>query len=232
MIKEAINRILELKETEILRVGEHTYSTKSLQLVTPPRAEVIRLSSLQSLVDLLVNQKEGSKREVEIVQVESPTEVTVKSTLLNEKNRDLYYVCEAQLPQISFEQFLDIESFNIMCQSYFSETEDLKSVLAVVGNVRSENVQTVGDDGVSQQVEVRAGIARASTQTVPNPVILQPFRTFMEVDQPSSRFIFRMKDGPTAALFEADGGKWKLEAMQNIKKYLEGQLTRKFLVIA
>jgi hypothetical protein len=29
-----------------------------------------------------------------------------------------------------------------------------------------------------------------------------------------------MKEGPSAALFEADGGKWKIYAMQNIKGYL------------
>jgi hypothetical protein len=33
-----------------------------------------------------------------------------------------------------------------------------------------------------------------------------------------------MKSGPTCALFEADGGAWKLEGMNNIKKYLEVQL--------
>lgn len=45
--------------------------------------------------------------------------------------------------------------------------------------------------------------------------------------QPESEFIFRMKSDDRSvfcALFEADGGAWKNEAMQSIKQYLEEQL--------
>lgn len=55
-----------------------------------------------------------------------------------------------------------------------------------------------------------------------------PYRTFTEVAQPMSNFIFRVKDndryGVTCALFEADGGAWKNEAKANIKAHLEKEL--------
>jgi hypothetical protein len=46
-----------------------------------------------------------------------------------------------------------------------------------------------------------------------------------------------MRKGPECALFEADGGAWKLAAMRNIKEYLEKALapeidTGKVIVIA
>lgn len=62
---------------------------------------------------------------------------------------------------------------------------------------------------------------------VPNPVTLAPYRTFVEVKQPESKFVFRMRkseEGPQAALFEADGGAWKIEAMQRVKEFLEDKL--------
>jgi hypothetical protein len=31
----------------------------------------------------------------------------------------------------------------------------------------------------------------------------------------------RLQDGPRIALFAADGGKWKLEAINSIKKYFQ-----------
>ena len=62
---------------------------------------------------------------------------------------------------------------------------------------------------------------------VPNPVALVPFRTFIEVEQPESKFVFRVKDGPQMGLFEADGGEWRLAAMLRIKEYLEGSFTAK-----
>ena len=63
---------------------------------------------------------------------------------------------------------------------------------------------------------------------VPNPCRLRPIRTFTEVEQPASLFVFRLEQGSnetvTGALFEADGGAWKLEAMSNIKRYLDEEL--------
>ena len=64
---------------------------------------------------------------------------------------------------------------------------------------------------------------------LPNPVRLKPYRTFREVSQPGSLFVVRAKradDGglPKVALFEADGGKWKLEAIDNIRQYLTSKI--------
>ncbi|MGR6765377.1 hypothetical protein [Paenibacillus maysiensis] len=36
--------------------------------------------------------------------------------------------------------------------------------------------------------------------------------------------MFRLQNGPKAALFEADGGAWKLQAMASIKEFLEKEL--------
>ncbi|OSB00487.1 hypothetical protein B2H85_13365, partial [Clostridium botulinum] len=55
-------------------------------------------------------------------------------------------------------------------------------------------------------------------------VTLAPYRTFPEIEQPLSRFIFRMQQGPSAAIYEADGGAWRNQAMQRIKAYLEEEL--------
>lgn len=63
---------------------------------------------------------------------------------------------------------------------------------------------------------------------VPNQVKLQPFRTFAEVKQPESEFVFRLKksgENIYAGIFEADGGAWKLEAIKRIKGYLEKELS-------
>ena len=62
---------------------------------------------------------------------------------------------------------------------------------------------------------------------VPSPCILRPYRTFLEIVQTMSKFVFRMKDsgsGVDCALFNADGGAWKLDAMNSIRKYFEKAL--------
>ena len=64
---------------------------------------------------------------------------------------------------------------------------------------------------------------------MPSPCRLTPYRTFTEVQQPTSDFIFRLSDGRNdevyCALYEADGGAWRSVAKENIRKYLEEQLS-------
>lgn len=81
------------------------------------------------------------------------------------------------------------------------------------------------------------GLSGKETALVPNPVKLRPYRTFTEVEQPESEFVFRMKnyDGSVGcAIFEADGGAWKNRAMKNIKEYLQYELAgmEQFTVIS
>ncbi|MDD3140742.1 MAG: hypothetical protein PHX08_17475 [Lachnospiraceae bacterium] len=78
-----------------------------------------------------------------------------------------------------------------------------------------------------QRITIKTGITQVADDIIPNPVTLRPYRTFTEVTQPESQFIFRMKDGRECllcGLFEADGGAWNKVAMDNIKKYLSNEL--------
>ena len=81
-------------------------------------------------------------------------------------------------------------------------------------------MSTLADDGVTQSVTARVGIAKLGEAELPNPIRLTPIRTFPELDQPSSLFVLRVRSGaagsglPLAALFESDGGAWQNEAIR------------------
>ncbi|MNI88466.1 hypothetical protein D3C73_1457690 [compost metagenome] len=93
-------------------------------------------------------------------------------------------------------------------------------MLRLVGNIKEQQIRSTGDDGISQAVTTSGGVKLVTDEKVPNPVQLKPFRTFVEVPQPVCSFVFRLQDGPRAAIFEADGGAWKLQAIASIKEYL------------
>jgi hypothetical protein len=115
----------------------------------------------------------------------------------------------------------------------FSPEGDRAKVLSIVGNIKEESVKNTGDDGVTQTVTARAGIARVENVEVPNPVMLYPYRTFREVAQPGSLFVLRLRTGqvaPTCALFEADGGRWRLEAIDRIAAYLREKLPESTII--
>lgn len=94
-------------------------------------------------------------------------------------------------------------------------------------NIKSGTTANYSDDGVSQKTTIKTGVELADV-IVPNPVKLRPYRTFAEIEQPESSYVFRIKDaerGPAFKLVEADGGLWKNAVMKKIKEYLEFELS-------
>lgn len=222
MIKSALEYLIGLGNTKIFYEGEQTYSTQKLHLIEEPTARSIELKSLTGLVQYLNSDFDGFDKVM--VHVKSPTEVVCFTELNGDQNRNGLIEATAMIPTFRFDQWYNTEEINIKLQSCFVKNEDRDIMLQVVGNIKEEMVNTIGDDGVSQAVVAKTGVASVGNVKVPNPVVLKPYRTFVEVDQPESEFIFRMQSGPKCALFEADGGAWKLAAMKNIQKYLEHEL--------
>jgi len=230
MIKNALEYIVGLKAPNIQRIGNQTYSDKSLERISyNPKASAIQMSTLSSLIDYIkANIDERAKKM--IVHVKSPTKVLYYSMLDDERMREYMVEVNAQVPVFRFNQFIDHEEFCINLQSKFidEQTTDRALLLKFAGTVEAGTVAEYGDDGVTQKATVKTGIASKGEAVVPSPVNLIPYRTFVEVDQPMSQFIFRMKqekyDGIQCALFEADGGAWEIDAMNEIKAFLEENL--------
>jgi hypothetical protein len=223
--KAALEYLVGLRETEIIEVNGQQYSTNDIYRVKELKPAQLTTTTLTSLVEYLksnIDQKYSDKLLIHIV---SPSQVVLYSELRQDCDREAYIECCALTPNnIKFNNFVEAEKFNIMLQSSFVESEDKNILLKVTGCIQDKAVKDVGDDGVSQSVTVKTGVAQVSDVLVPNPVTLAPFRTFPEIEQPASKFIFRMQSGPSAALFEADGGAWRNEAMENIKEYLQTNL--------
>lgn len=182
------------------------------------------IKTLTGLVDYIKSNLERKEAKL-LLHIEKPDEVSLMGLLAEDGSREYLASAQAIVPRFNFDYYLDIEEFNVALQSVFAPTADRDILLKVVGNLKEDNVKTTGDDGVSQAVTIKTGVATAADVKVPNPVTLAPYRTFIEVKQPESKFIFRMKDGPRGAIFEADGGAWRNQAILNIKTFLEEQLT-------
>lgn len=230
MIKNALEYIIGLKAPTIQKIGNQTYSDKGLERISyNPKASAIQMSTLSSLIDYIkANIDERAKKM--IIHVKSPTKVLYYSMLDAERLREYMVEVNAQVPIFRFNQFIDHEEFCINLQSKFIDDleTDRALLLKFAGTVEAGTVAEYGDDGVTQKATVKTGIASKGEAVVPSPVNLIPYRTFVEVEQPQSQFIFRMKqekyDGIQCALFEADGGAWEIDAMNEIKAFLEENL--------
>lgn len=229
-LKEALQYITGLKaesmDPKVVEINGDTYCNKQLTRYHRfPFADAINISTLTALVDYIKGKPEELRTSM-ILHVESPTTVRLYSGLIDERKREHLIRAEAIINQFSFDHAYDQERFLIELQANFLETEDLKTIMQVAGNIKSGTTANYSDDGVSQKTTVKMGV-ELNDVIVPNPVKLRPYRTFAEIEQPESSYVFRIMDtdrGPAFKLVEADGGLWKNGTMKKIKEYLEYEL--------
>ena len=224
--QEALKYLVNLGEEKdpIVMLEQGTFTKASLSRVKEAKASVLTVSTLTGLVDYIKSDLDKLPEKL-LIQVISPREVALYSPLNADREREQYISAEAILPDnVVYDRFIGTEQFNIMLQSAFVDVGTKSALLKYTGLIQDEAVKTTGDDGVSQQVTVKTGVASVGQAIVPNPVELAPYRTFPEVEQPISKFIFRMQEGPRAALYEADGGAWRNKAILSIKEYLQEEL--------
>lgn len=228
MLEKALRYIVGLNKANEIYFNGGTFVDKQMTQLKTPKFPTLEVNTLESVVTYLRKIKDERMYEgfsPTIVHIVDATTVELKNVAVPaEGRRDCMVRAKAEVPDFLYGQFYDAESFNIGMQSKFTETEDKGTILQVVGNLKEDAVRTLTDDGVSQVTAVRTGVATVADVKVPNPVVLRPFRTFIEVEQPESKFIFRMREGGKCALFEADGGAWKLEAKRNILNFLKENL--------
>jgi len=192
------------------------------------KPETFTAFSLDGLIDYIKTDVDGvfgDKERRHIVRVTSPTKVEVISPVTGFwLERVTVAQCTAVVPEIQFGRYMDTDDFQIMVQTCFQDSENRAKVLMLAGSVRKEQNMQTADDGVSQKLTVNTGVVTVADVTVKNPVVLTPFRTFREVEQPESPFILRFNEEARAALFTGDGSGWKLAAVARIAEYLKNNL--------
>lgn len=218
--------------TRVIVVGGQEYATDEVVDVRKPEPiqELLQAATLAGLAEYVGSHSLGESDEI-VVHIESFQRVSLITKPVGRfKQRDKVCSAVALWPEgLRFGQYIDVETFIVQLMALFVDTPDRANVLQVVGHLADEAVQDVDDDGVTQIVVTKQGVVRKGTASVPNPVVLAPFRTFRDIPQPASPFVLRIKSGgegkpPLCALFEADGGIWKLNAVESIKGWLSENL--------
>lgn len=232
MLKEAIEKLIDLTNGSVLSAHGKAYSRHELRQLPSPRptAKPLEFHSLTGMIDYLQEGMDGTRAPGYALVVESPTKVDLVSKVEGEFRQREVLASSLAVVADGFRcgQYHDIETFVTALQACFVPDEQTALVLQVVGNIAQEGVQTLADDGVSQVVTARAGLTRVANLKVPNPVTLRPFRTFQEIAQPASKFVLRLQgkgsELPKAGLFEVADNQWRREAIVGVGDYLAQQL--------
>lgn len=205
-----------------------------------PTAAVLVVSTLGALRDYIVANRDGISLETCVVHVATPRLVNVDGPLqIRARDRERYVQAQAlDLADGFIGKFSSVEDFIIGLQARFAETPDRQAVLRLLSNISHETVKTSTDNGITQTVTAKMGIVKVGDVDVPNPVQLQPYRTFREITQPASSFVLRVNGNrttnglPEVGLFEADGGAWRLSATEGVRGWLAHELPSTVAVLA
>lgn len=211
----------------IVRPEDWVIEDPSAHIKPGPSAAALGVITLAALAEYVKANRDALPLDKLVVHVFSPSKVHVLGPLADRARvRETFAIATAADYADGFlNKFCPLEDFLIGLQVRFAESEGRTNLLRLLSTVKNENVKTALDNGMTQVVEARAGVALVGDVAVPNPVSLCPYRTFREVTQPESLFVLRLQSGkagglPEAALFSADGGMWQLTAIQRVRDWL------------
>ena len=217
-------------QPQTLTEGIRTFVDKPMHMLVDEIAAdtPLHTNSLSSVADYIKSNadfdalaSDGRK----IIHVEDEKTVWLYTEMNSFKKRSALLLASAWVSSFPFGQWLSLENFIISVQANFVADEHRDELLSFVATVKQDTGVEQQDDGVTQKVTTRSGVSLSRTSKVPNPITLRPFRTFSEVEQPESAFVFRIKAeegcGVKAALFAADGDAWRHDAILKIRDYFQ-----------
>lgn len=163
------------------------------------------VDTLEALVKLI--RTEGvAQASLLYVRVDSARRVVVDSTYTGrdyaQYSRLPLYEAVSDVPSISVNQYMSQEHAVIELQSLYAVTDDRDYLLALLSRIDVNQGVSSVDNGISQEVSVKTGAVLKEQQTVQPIVHLQPYRTFLEVEQPASDFLLRLDKEGRPALYD------------------------------
>ena len=233
---ETIQKVLDISAAETIDAtdvhGVNTlYSTKPLhQIIAAPTAMIpsVKVSTLAGFADLVRAALDAQDFPANyIIHVEDETTVTLKARVSDEYGRRqvLVQAKPVEFAKFTFSQWVDQERFAIAIASLFADTPDKAYVLNLAASLTNEATTNSEDNGFTQRATVKAGLQLKANVTLKPRVSLAPFRTFPEVEQPLSEFVFRARcrpeEVPSLMLIEADGGRWKVNAIAALRDAID-----------
>lgn len=220
--KGFVEKIESMAAPQVIETPQGTFTNQHMNRIESRIPYTLTLSTLSGLVAMIKHER-GRYEAPLFVRITDPENVDVFGSMRDDCQRERPFTAEAVLPAFEFNHYYTIEGMIIALKSKFEPTEDRDYLVKLLGNITDTKSVQTKDDGVTQSVTVNAGIQMLGETRVKPIVTLKPYRTFLEVEQPESEFLIRLKDGQ-AALFEADGGEWRNQAMANIGELLRNML--------
>ncbi len=220
LLRAGREQIIAEKTYEIIEIDGAKYSHSIPQKIKEELYSTVRMTTLNGVVDYIRSGADAEQMQNTLIcHVVNEKTIRVSSEYNSDRTRHIFIESEAFTPSVILDRYMPLEEMVISLQALFLPSENRDAILCALSSVKQTDSAVLADDGISQKVTIEKGDELFDRMTIPNPVHLAPYRTFVEIDQPESPFVLRLKEGQVA-LFESDGGRWKIDARQSIKEFL------------
>lgn len=237
MIKEGLQFLKDnLIQTRVDEIHGRKFSTEKMHLIDntfyKPQFTPLEVSTLESFVDYINTNPDDIDLETAFILIKDYENVQLISKVFGDKFQRHMFISAVSPNSGPHLQWSNLEQFMIMLQTGFLQDENTELLAKFLSRIRSTARAEVKDNGYAQEVTMSKGVESSLVDqvTVPNPVSLKPYRTFTDVAQPASDFMFRIRENGgnvSVCLFDADGGAWEKAAVKEIKIYLDATITVK-----
>lgn len=212
--------------------------TQLFPVVYDPQPKALEIQTLSGLVEYVKNNKDEMKENDCFAIVDHARSVRIMGGLTKTMSRKtLVHAVITRQQEFQFGSWIEHEEFVIRLASLFVPNGPLGELTKFLSKVSADEGVTTEDDGITQRATLKSGLSGALKEgkQVPLRVKLQPFRTFPEIDQPASEFLFRMRKshsgGVACALFACDGEMWEKDCVVDIAAWLKKNLIADVKVI-
>ena len=241
MLKEFLKYVVdELAPVETMVFEERVYSSRQLSAIKNPVIEPMSFNTLGGFIDFansLMTLNEWKENTVAVNIVDEKKVQLVSLEPDEWMQRAVYAVATTaiQPAPFPFGKFIPAEDFAINLRTRFAETIERDELLKFVSGISYSSTIELSDDGVTQTIGQKAGVVLKNRAELPTTVELRPYRTFLEAEQPESTFFVRARkdhnDRPELALFENDGGEWRIDAVKKIKEAILFKINSDILIL-
>lgn len=244
MLRDLAEKIEELVNGQVKpEIVEHDgvdyiKTAQGYEQLKKPHTQKIEVNSLDGLVKLIKNVKKDAgiydddyDEENEVSGIYFPLIVNVDFNLIEvmsalnvDKSRNYLFEADPMTPRLSIGYNMSAEEMIILLSTSFIMTENTEKFINSLSSLRIVEEVEFNDDGVGQTVTAKKGASMSAKFQVQPIVKLKPIRTYAEIEQVESKFLFRVNTDGSVCLREADGGQWKYEVQKRIVAYLEENL--------
>lgn len=240
MIKEAMEWLTTIRQGKLEEIDGRKYWTMPGRLPEPimaPAPGSLTFSSLTGLADFVENDPDkaslfSSEAFLHVVEEDTVHYVTTLTPPWQQR----YLLAQASVAKRQLAMHRKgLSEMILYIRTHFEETGERTQLLDVLSAIVSdEKSQQFVDDGVSQQVTVKSGVASLKRMDVPGQVCLIPLGGFGEISQPPVDFVLRLVKGreePEVILSPVVSPTYVLDYMERIRTWLIENIGRKVKVM-